>query len=246
MRAALNRRRQRQTLLLPPAALTINGQTKYPAVRYVGGHRNGCTLQEWRPKGYGAATLAITGTGNAPATRAHSTLFSSGQHYAGSSIALELAANTDLYFEAIIDHKTASTPLAIMDLIAAAGGFRFLSTANGVEAWLIDGTSNTKTATTGPLPDGLCLITVIYSRATNGFVIYHNGIAKTPIDMTGFGTLAYTGPISVGAAVPQIWLYNSAVALLSLYVADNWIDNHLQDAFVAARCARLKLSQFEV
>jgi hypothetical protein len=234
-----------------PAALTINGATVYPTLRYKGGD---ATATQWPAWGYGE-TLAVAGTGTAPTLNAGSPLYgpsddsvrgngasgggTTGRTYNGTT-GLGAVGTNDFVIEYIGDiHVLAPVMASKSGGGGASVGWVLLSNSGTVAIYIYDGA--------GVLCPSAALTLTQFSHVigfadrSGYFQWYVNGGASgvpTAISARS-GSISGTSAFSLLGYNLQTATMAGRFSYLALWQGDAWLDSHLQPAIAAARYAAL-------
>jgi hypothetical protein len=232
-----------------PAALTINGQTVYPTLRYRGKDAGPVS---WAPWGYGELLTLQAGT--APDYNQGSPLlgslddsvkFNGGGYYQAGNNSFADITTEDFVIELILRPTN-------VDLESMFG--KGLSYGAGHNAWGIWTYSNslyTDLQFDGAQDKNIALATTanawahaLYFFDRSGYGVgYINGVVGSAVDISAVTNLTCAAPLTIGRAQVSPNTFNGPFVYSAMWKGASWLDTHLQPTIAANRYAQLTRSR---
>jgi hypothetical protein len=219
-------------------ALTINGTTVYPTLRYKG---QDATATNWPAWGFGE-TLSIAGSGASPTLNAGSPLMgsmddsvrmnmvgSAGKSYASST------AFAGINLEDFVVEMLCVTAYPGMsgDYSGAGKGWMIYELTTGRISCYVAGVGGAvHTLMPSGYPYQLVHLLWFYD-ASNKSVFYYNGI------QTSENAVNTVGSISVGQLFILGYGGNTNIYYIAMWRRDNWLDTHIQPTIAKDRFSKL-------
>jgi hypothetical protein len=225
-------------------ALTINGQTVYPTLRYKGQDATATTWPAW---GYGE-TLSIAGAGASPTLNAGSPLmgsvddsvkFNMSKYYSGGLMGI---STEDFVIEILVLQGSSFSSQRVFGSLISLGGGKY----RGIElyqsgSWLIfqvaDGLSLGSVATAATL-NGMYHLLLFVDVSSGAGCAYSNGVSAT-------GTIPNSGSFEsgsnflMGCGPIGGFVFTGHIFYYSQWKANNWLNTHLQPEIAKDRFNRL-------
>lgn len=236
-----------------PAALTINGTTKYPTLRYKGDA--GAT---WSPYGYGE-TLTQVGTGTAPSYNQGSPLLGSvddsikfngsggaspsGRSYKSSETSVGNVAADDFVVELIMRMPTGGTVVVPLHKYDGTG-WQIYTTAGAALVGTVN-ISGAVGATSGAITAGSIFHAVIFFDRSGSCQWYINGVASgSAVSISAKNvSIDCNEPFTIsgytGIANPQYYTMTDELYYAAMWHGTNWLDTCLQTTVTQTRFAQL-------
>jgi hypothetical protein len=234
-----------------PAAMTINGVTVYPSLRYKGAD---ATSTSWPAWGYGK-DLGVQGasgsiTAGSPTPLAGDTggapLFpggASGKYFQEATTSAGITTG-DFVIEAVFKASDATEVIAGDWTSDGAGWALYHSAINVYNLRIVGGTAEVNIPTTsGATPDGSWVHYIIFcdrSDSTSGCTPYVNGVDAGGTNPTSeTGSLATSDKFTVGARTDGAVPHSAEIAYVAMWTAASWLDDGEQAEIASDRFQRL-------
>lgn len=226
-----------------PAALTINGITVYPMLRYKG---QDATSTLWQPWGYGEVLSLQAGT--APTYNNGSPLlgpyddsvkFNAGGYYLGSTSLGDIGTE-DFVLELIVNTNRAESSYFIGKLnVGVSWPGWTIYHGNFYLAGLDAAPNSFEFGPTSMLANAWAHLMCFVDRSGKG-QWYCNGLASgSESDASSVGSMSNSRPFVIGAKDDGTTNRTDRLAYLAMWKRAAWLDTHLQSTIAAQRFALL-------
>lgn len=225
-----------------PESLTINSVTKTPTLKYIAANASGTT---WTASigGTGAA-MTVSGSGAAPTLNDGAPTFGSGdtsvkinnaKAYLSASSVGDVTTE-DIVVEAVLRCVTPASGQYWFAHRATGNGWYGYCTATTYAFGISDGTAK---VTTFPVVDSHWVHLIVFVRRAGSSLIYCNGSAGTPINVSAVGSITNAEVASIGANASLTTSFRGNIAYLAMWKGASWLDTHLQASVAVDRFQRL-------
>lgn len=229
-----------------PSALTINGTTVYPDIKYQLGDATATELPA--SSNYGE-TLVIDGLGDAPSINQGSPLmgpndgsvkFNHGTRYTATDSSVGDPDTKDIVLEIVFKLDDTQNKFVVTKKGAFGNGWRILQSFNTFYFQTLLGSSIT--TSTAALDNDTWYHGIIFLDRSGSAQWYVNGVVSGSPDVISgsAGSLTNTSMFTVGGTGSDpANTYSGNIALVQVWQSEDWLDTHLQASVAKERFMRL-------